>query len=243
MAGVEVGLFFMEQPRGGVKVSFRSRSRVDVARRGRAVRRRRPSPRLRRHPRNLPRRGPLPRPRRCRRRLDASLDPACRSSCHVETPSKTIPDRITLRRLPLAARLVLAVFLISVGLGYISAMVQLHFQHSSRDGSPLPGPKETIKVFHGETGPLVSTLQRLIEAPPDGFKGGPNGTMSKAFFKQGFRARDMREDREGERQAVLAWIKAGTPRKPYEQGRIPDPRWEGTGADHSQVTRQKRHGK
>jgi phosphoesterase RecJ-like protein len=31
LAGVEVGLFFMEQPRGGVKVSFRSR-RVDVAR-------------------------------------------------------------------------------------------------------------------------------------------------------------------------------------------------------------------
>jgi phosphoesterase RecJ-like protein len=32
LAGVEVGLFFMEQPRGGVKVSFRSRARVDVAR-------------------------------------------------------------------------------------------------------------------------------------------------------------------------------------------------------------------
>jgi phosphoesterase RecJ-like protein len=32
LAGVEVGLFFMEQPRGGVKVSFRSRHRVDVAR-------------------------------------------------------------------------------------------------------------------------------------------------------------------------------------------------------------------
>jgi bifunctional oligoribonuclease and PAP phosphatase NrnA len=30
--GVEVGLFFMDQPRGGVKVSFRSRGRVDVAR-------------------------------------------------------------------------------------------------------------------------------------------------------------------------------------------------------------------
>jgi phosphoesterase RecJ-like protein len=30
--GVAVGLFFMEQPRGGVKVSLRSRSRVDVAR-------------------------------------------------------------------------------------------------------------------------------------------------------------------------------------------------------------------
>jgi len=30
--GVEVGLFFMEQPRGGVKVSFRARACVDVAR-------------------------------------------------------------------------------------------------------------------------------------------------------------------------------------------------------------------
>jgi phosphoesterase RecJ-like protein len=29
--GVEVGLFFMEQPRGGVKVSFRARAHVDVA--------------------------------------------------------------------------------------------------------------------------------------------------------------------------------------------------------------------
>ena len=29
--GAEVGLFFMEQPRGGVKVSFRSRATVDVA--------------------------------------------------------------------------------------------------------------------------------------------------------------------------------------------------------------------
>jgi phosphoesterase RecJ-like protein len=32
LAGVEVGMLFMEQQRGGVKVSFRSRSRVDVAR-------------------------------------------------------------------------------------------------------------------------------------------------------------------------------------------------------------------
>jgi phosphoesterase RecJ-like protein len=31
IAGVEVGLFFMEQLRGGVKVSFRSRAEVDVA--------------------------------------------------------------------------------------------------------------------------------------------------------------------------------------------------------------------
>jgi phosphoesterase RecJ-like protein len=32
LAGVQVGLLFMEQPRGGVKVSFRARAGVDVAR-------------------------------------------------------------------------------------------------------------------------------------------------------------------------------------------------------------------
>ncbi len=32
VVGVEVGLFFAEQPRGGVKVSFRSRERIDVSR-------------------------------------------------------------------------------------------------------------------------------------------------------------------------------------------------------------------
>src|SRR2546430_14574183 len=32
ITAVEVGLFFMEQPAGGVKVSFRSRQKVDVAR-------------------------------------------------------------------------------------------------------------------------------------------------------------------------------------------------------------------
>jgi phosphoesterase RecJ-like protein len=32
VAGVEVGLLFLEQPRGGIKVSFRSRAGVDVAR-------------------------------------------------------------------------------------------------------------------------------------------------------------------------------------------------------------------
>ena len=32
LSGVEVGLLFMEQPRGGIKVSFRARSLVDVAR-------------------------------------------------------------------------------------------------------------------------------------------------------------------------------------------------------------------
>jgi phosphoesterase RecJ-like protein len=31
ITGVEVGLLFLEQPAGGIKVSFRSRSKIDVA--------------------------------------------------------------------------------------------------------------------------------------------------------------------------------------------------------------------
>jgi bifunctional oligoribonuclease and PAP phosphatase NrnA len=32
LAGVEVGIFFLEQPAGGIKISFRSREKIDVAR-------------------------------------------------------------------------------------------------------------------------------------------------------------------------------------------------------------------
>ena len=48
LAGVEVGLMFIEQKGGGVKVSFRSRAGLDVSSAGRDARRRRPSGRGRR---------------------------------------------------------------------------------------------------------------------------------------------------------------------------------------------------
>lgn len=60
----------------------------------------------------------------------------------------TTPARTTLRQWPLAAKLVVTVFLLSVGLGYGSAMVQLHFQHASK-GSPLPGPADVVAKFSG----------------------------------------------------------------------------------------------
>ena len=52
----------------------------------------------------------------------------------VEAPA----PRFTLRQLPLPAKLVLSTFLLAVGVGYTSAMVQLHMQHGDRDGKPLP---------------------------------------------------------------------------------------------------------
>jgi hypothetical protein len=135
--------------------------------------------------------------------------------------STTSAPRTTLRNLPLAVRLVLATFLISVGLGYISAMIQLHFQHSSKSGSPLPSSRDVVKHFHGETGPQISALERLITAPEDGIKGGAKGTMSAAFTSKSKPARGfnevLRPEREGEKKAVLAWVRAGAPRLAYLQ--------------------------
>jgi hypothetical protein len=59
------------------------------------------------------------------------------------------PTRLTLRQLPLAAKLVLTVFLIAVGVGYFSALIQLHIQHSGRDGNALPTLADVVEVFAG----------------------------------------------------------------------------------------------
>jgi hypothetical protein len=42
----------------------------------------------------------------------------------------TSTPRFLLRDLSLSSRLVLSVFLLSVGLGYMAALIQLHFQHA-----------------------------------------------------------------------------------------------------------------
>jgi hypothetical protein len=62
-------------------------------------------------------------------------------------------DRYTLRDLPTPAKLVVTVFLLSVGLGYVWAMVQLHFKHAS-PGEPMPGIKDVVAHFAGVPWPL-----------------------------------------------------------------------------------------
>src|SRR5947207_11488029 len=90
----------------------------------------------------------------------------------------TTPERLTLRSLSLPTRLVLASFLIAVGLGYFSALVQLHFARAS-GGDLLPSPQDTISVFSGGKS-QKSPLQRLLEADVSKpFNGG--GTMRPAF--------------------------------------------------------------
>ena len=69
--------------------------------------------------------------------------------------------RFTLRDLPFVARLTLAVFLISVGIGYCAALVQLHVQQAS-PGQVLPGDDELIASYHGKNG--MGVLERLVTA-------------------------------------------------------------------------------
>ncbi|QVL30027.1 hypothetical protein KIH39_14255 [Telmatocola sphagniphila] len=62
--------------------------------------------------------------------------------------------RLKLRELPLPARLVLSVFLIAVGLGYLSAMVQLHFKEAS-PGEPMPTFADVVAHYAGSEWPPV----------------------------------------------------------------------------------------
>jgi hypothetical protein len=159
------------------------------------------------------------------------------------------PTRLVLRDLPLAVRLTLSAFLISVGIGYLAALVQLHIQHAA-PGSLLPSGKRAVEIFHGSD-EKQSKIESLITADPAlPLKG--EGQMVTPFFQRSDRWKDdvkekakelagnprgpltpeqlargeaeVRKTREGERQAVLAWIRAGASKKDYEANKfcLPD---------------------
>ncbi|MFO0807250.1 MAG: hypothetical protein U0746_01365 [Gemmataceae bacterium] len=141
-------------------------------------------------------------------------------------------DRLTLRDLPFAARLVLAVFLMTVGLGYCSAMVQLHFQHASK-GELMPTPDDVVRHFHGAAGEKpASRLHMLVEKSGPGLPFNGTGSMAPAFFKksedwdEAIKARpeaEVRAEREGERIALIAWLKDGAKKAAYDADSFPLP--------------------
>ena len=140
--------------------------------------------------------------------------------------------RFSLRDLPLATRLVIAAFLVSVGIGYFAALIQLHFQHAS-PGKLLPDAEDTANAYHGRTG--MSQLERLLVSDENKpFNG--SGSMRQTFtiksagWKTAIkrRARDkgiavavaeeqLRSERDGERLAVLDWIRTGASRRAFEE--------------------------
>jgi hypothetical protein len=136
-----------------------------------------------------------------------------------------------LRDLPLAPRLVIAAFLLSAGIGYCSALVNVHFEHAPA-GKPLPSAQDTADLYHGRPG--MSPLERLVvtdESKP--FSG--SGTMRQAFTSMSAgwkgaisrRAREkgvarpqaeagLRQERDGEVLALVDWIRTGARKETFE---------------------------
>ncbi len=61
-------------------------------------------------------------------------------------------SRFTLRDLPFPAKLVITTFLISVGLGYLWGLVQMHFKHAGK-GDVMPSLTDTVEQFSGQPAP------------------------------------------------------------------------------------------
>lgn len=159
----------------------------------------------------------------------------------------TVPalPRSILRDLPTPVRLVLAAFLVSVGLGYFSALVQLHFQNAT-PGRLLPDANDAVRIYNGRAG--LSQLERVLTADETQVFNG-SGTMRPAFttrsarWKRTVEARakektfvtkdgapdllkaeaDVRAERDGERLALIEWVRAGAPPKPFEDDAFPLP--------------------
>lgn len=143
--------------------------------------------------------------------------------------SQTPRSPFTLRDLPLPAKLVISVFLLSVGLGYFSALVQLHMKHSDMEGSPLPTPDDVVERFSRFT-PFdgkfpKSKIEALISG--DRENGWGKANMTPAFFGNSDRdykkvadlptddpkRKKVDDEREGERLAVIAFINSPTEKR------------------------------
>lgn len=162
------------------------------------------------------------------------------------------PRSVTLSELPLSARLTLAVFLLSVGIGYVSALVQLHFQHAT-PGDLLPSPDDAVRVFHGDTGTKPkSKIEQLLPEDYQGKKMNGSGQMTAAFYNRSEdykdaiaeRARELAKkqgakkpdqaikgaataevdfERNGERLALIAWVRGGAKEAEYNDDNFPLP--------------------
>jgi hypothetical protein len=134
--------------------------------------------------------------------------------------------RLRLRNLPGELRLVLGAFLVLAAAGYVAALVQVHYQ-AAGSGELLPGPGRVRERYSGSPEAARSTIERLLEADHGPLNA--SGTMRPAFTTESrgwaSRTRDRGPDemakllaeREGERLALLIWVRRGGDRAAYDR--------------------------
>ncbi len=130
---------------------------------------------------------------------------------------------INIRELPLPVKVVVSVFLMAVGAGYTSAMVQLHMK-DSKSGKPMPTVEDVVRKYTGKkrydpnAPPPVSKFVQLVGAPRSA-PWGANSSMVAAFFEKDNGDWDeaaanpaevpkLTGEREGERAVTEAWGRA-----------------------------------
>jgi hypothetical protein len=153
-------------------------------------------------------------------------------------------NRLTLRDLPLAARLLIAAFLCAMGVGYVFGLVQVHFQDAGH-GKVLPDGKDAVDKYHGH-GAMSQFERLLIDDETRPFNG--TGSMRAAFFKKsaGWKGAvrkeqkklqeekpdakvslveaeaSLRKKREAEIDALLVWLHDGAKEAVYkDDGGVP----------------------
>lgn len=148
-------------------------------------------------------------------------------------PSSTPSALPTVRDLPLVARVVLGIYLVSFGFGYISALVQMHFQEAS-PGEVLPTYDDVLDHYSG--GKTKGQFERLITAhelkpfnasgtmrPAFTYRsGGWKGAVDKWARSQNIpreqAEKELRERNLLQADALVNWIHAGYTQKQYEDG-------------------------
>jgi hypothetical protein len=143
----------------------------------------------------------------------------------VDTAMTARGNRFLLRDLPLASRLVLAVFLTSTALGYSLALLQLHFRNAW-PGNALPTTADVEATYFGQRVQAVSWVEKLLETPEGPLDG--TGSMRPAFttasdrwealirHKTPEQMAKLHAEREGERLALLSWVRSGAGKKAYD---------------------------
>lgn len=144
--------------------------------------------------------------------------------------------RSLLRQLPLPAKLVVTAFLIAVGLGYFSALVQLHMKHSNKDGEALPTLADVVERFSGvkkpdpDAPPPKSKIHELVSGNRDDADVGKTNMAPAFFAKSKGYAKACADrgkvtvdfEREGELLALILWTKSdpAAKKEAYEADRF-----------------------